>query len=298
MKLLFKFNLIFLLVFGAGMIPTGLLSYRFLLTEARDEVIAQGRLMMQAATSTRHYTQTQIKPLLENRTELLRRFLPQTVPAYSATEVFNDVHAAYPDYAYKEATLNPTNLRDRASDWEADVVNTFRNHPNQKEVIGERLTPLGMSLFFARPIRIVDPTCLECHSVPANAPVSMIKQYGPNNGFGWQVNEAVGAQIISVPDSLPARIADRGARTLVTYLVCIAIATLIVLDLVLYFSVLRPVARLSAVADEISKGNFDVEELPVKGRDEISVLAASFNRMYRSLARAMDMLNRNEPEEG
>ncbi len=296
MKLLFKFNLIFLLVFGLGMIPTGMLSYRFLRAEARDQVIEQGRLMMQTATSTRHYTQTQIKPLLETRTELQKRFLPQTVPAYSATEVFNNVHQAYPDYAYKEATLNPTNPRDRASDWEADVVNTFRNHPDQKEVIGERGTPVGPSLFFARPIRIADPACLECHNVPAKAPASMIRQYGPDNGFGWHVNEAVGAQIISVPDSLPAKIADKGAKTLVTYLVCIAIATLLVLDLVLYFSVLRPVARLSRVADEISKGNFEVEELPVKGKDEISVLAASFNRMYRSLARAMDMLNRNEGE--
>ncbi len=296
MKLLFKFNLIFLFVFGLGMIPTGWLSYQFLREEARDQVIEQGRLMMQAATSTRQYTQSQIKPLLETRTELWKKFLPQTVPAYSATEVFDNVHKAYPDYSYKEATLNPTNLRDRASDWEADVVNTFRNHPDQQEVIGERSTPVGLSLFFARPIRIKDPACLECHSVPAKAPASMIRQYGPDNGFGWLPNEVVGAQIISVPNSLPAKIADRGAKTLVTTLGCVAVLTLIVLDIVLYYSVLRPVARLSSVADEISKGNFEVQELPVKGKDEIAVLAASFNRMYRSLVRAMEMLNRGEPE--
>jgi len=296
MKLLYRFNLIFLVVFGLGMIPTGWLSYEFLRSEARDQVIEQSRLMMQAATATRSYTETQIKPLLETRTELWKKFLPQTVPAYSATEVFDGVHKAYADYSYKEATLNPTNLRDRASDWEADVVNTFRGHPEQKEVIGERLTPLGLSLFFARPIRITDPACLECHSVPAKAPASMVRQYGPDNGFGWLPNEVVGAQIISVPDSLPAKIADRGAKKLVAILGCVALATLIVLDLALYFSVLRPVARLSAIADEISSGNFDVQELPVRGRDEISVLAASFNRMYRSLVRAMEMLNRSEPE--
>jgi HAMP domain-containing protein len=294
MKLLIKFNLIFLIVFGLGMIPTGLLSYRFLRAEARDQVIEQARLMMQTTTSTRRYTQTQIKPLLETRSELRRNFLPQTVPAYAATEIFNNLHQAYPDYSYKEATLNPTNLRDRAVDWETDVVNTFRNHPDRKEFVGERMTPAGLSLFFARPLRIKDPACLECHSTPSRAPASMIRQYGPNNGFGWHVDEAIGAQIVSVPDSLPASISEKGAKTLVGYLVCIAILTLIVLDLVLYVSVLRPVARLSATADEISKGNIDVQELPVKGRDEISSLAESFNRMHRSLARAMRMLNQDD----
>jgi protein-histidine pros-kinase len=50
------------------------------------------------------------------------------------------------------------------------------------------------------------------------------------------------------------------------------------------------VAKLSHMADEISQGKLDTEDLPVTGRDEISVLASSFNRMQRSLARAMRML--------
>jgi HAMP domain-containing protein len=295
MKLLFKFNLIFVVVFGLGMIPTWLLSRQFLKAEARDQVIAQARLMMEAGTSTRWYTTTQIKPLLETGKELRKNFLPQTVPAYSATEVLDHLRHSYSDYSYKEATLNPTNLRDRATDWEADVVNTFRSHPQQKEFLGERQTPSGLSLFLARPITIVDPACLECHDVPSRAPASMLHQYGSNNGFGWRRNETVGAQIVSVPDLLPARIAEQGAKRLLTYLVFIAVVMLLVLDAVLYLSVLRPVARLSRAADEISKGNLEVDELAVKGRDEVATLAASFNRMHRSLLRAMNMLNR-DPE--
>lgn len=294
MRLLLKFNLIFLVVFGLGMIPTGYLSYQFLKSEARDQVIQQAKLMMQASTSMRWYTTNQIKPLLETKRELRSKFLPQTVPAYGATEIFNHIHQTYPDYMYKEATLNPTNPRDRAEDWEADVVNQFRNDPKKPDFIGERQTPAGLSLFYARPLKVANPACLECHDVPSRAPASMLKLYGPDNGFGWHDGETVGAQIISVPDSLPVKIADNGAKTLVTYLVIIAILSLIVLDVVLYFSVLRPVSRLSAMADDISKGNMDVEELPVRGRDEISMLARSFNRMHRSLARAMEILNKPE----
>jgi len=54
--------------------------------------------------------------------------------------------------------------------------------------------------------------------------------------------------------------------------------------------VILPVKRLCATADEISKGNLDVPELPVTGKDEVSALADSFNRMYRSLVKAIKMI--------
>ncbi|MGI8961689.1 MAG: c-type heme family protein [Bryobacteraceae bacterium] len=220
------------------------------------------------------------------------------MPAYSAVEVFNYLHQRNPEYAYKEATLNPTNPRDRAADWEADVVNTFRNHKDQNDLIAETDTPAGKSLFFARPLRVSNPSCLECHSTPAAAPVSMIRQYGPDNGFGWQPDEVIGAQIVSVPESVPIQIADTALRTFVLYLLIIGLITLLILDAVLVVTVIRPVARLSQLADKISQGKLDVEELPIRGRNEISLLASSFNRMQRSLSRAMKMLESDKEDLG
>jgi protein-histidine pros-kinase len=267
--------------------------------------MAQANLMMETTLSTRAYTAQQIKPLLtknQPKPPLTRQqahdavFLPQTVPAYAATEIFNFVHKDYPDYAYKEATLNPTNPRDRATDWEADVVNTFRNDPSLKTFSGERTTPNGKSLFLARPLQITNPACLECHSTPSAAPVAMIRQYGSDNGFGWKPNEIIGAQIVSVPESVPLGIADRALKTFVIYMIGLAVITLLILDAVLVMTVIRPVAKLSHMADEISQGKLDTEDLPVTGRDEISVLASSFNRMQRSLARAMRMLEGDAEE--
>ena len=54
--------------------------------------------------------------------------------------------------------------------------------------------------------------------------------------------------------------------------------------------VIRPVTKLSKAADQISKGDLTVPELAVKGSDEISQLAQSFNRMYLSLVKAIRML--------
>lgn len=290
MKLLAKFNLILGLVLGAGLAIAAAVSHRFLQDDARQDVVRQARLMMEAMQSARDYTTKQIKPLLVTQQEHQRSFLPQTVPAFAATENFDYLRASYPDYAYKEATLNPTNLRDRAVDWEADIINTFRNRPGgAKEFTGERDTPTGRSLYLARPIQAAPP-CLECHSTPRAAPASMIRHYGANNGFGWQPNEIVGAQIVSVPMSVPVRMANQAFQTLVIYLAAVVLATLILLDTVLLLTVVRPLRRLSAMADQISVGQMDMPELPVRGSDEIAVLAGSFNRMRRSLERALKML--------
>ena len=211
------------------------------------------------------------------------------MPAFSATQVFDYLHKRNPEYAYKEATLNPTNPSDRASDWEADIVNKFRNDPGLQSYYGERESVTGKSLFFARPLR-AKPECLPCHSAPELAPASMIRKYGRDNGFGWKPNEIIGAQVVTVPETVPLQIASTALRTLVVYLLVVAAVTLIILDVVLVVTVIRPVSKLSRMADEISQGKLDVEDLPVRGKDEISVLASSFNRMQRSLARAMKLL--------
>ena len=221
-------------------------------------------------------------------------FRPETVPAFAATELFAQLRKSYPDYFYKEASPNPTNPRNRALDWEEDVIKAFKNRPDLKVFDGERDTPLGRSLFLARPMR-APKACLECHSVPSAAPPEMLKLYGSSNGFNWGENEIIAAQIVSVPVSLPIQMANEAFRRLLLSLVLVGVATLVVLDLLLYATVIRPVSLFARRADDISKGQLDVPELAVRGKDEISVLAAAFNRMHRSVTTAMRMLE-GEPE--
>ena len=135
MKLLARFNLIFTAIFGIGTVVAVWFAYSFLRVNAKNEVLEQARLMMETTLATRSYTAQQIQPLLNKMQVHDKQFLPQTVPAYSATQVFDYLHKRNPDYTYKEATLNPTNLIDRSNDWESDVVNNFRNDAAKKEII-------------------------------------------------------------------------------------------------------------------------------------------------------------------
>jgi HAMP domain-containing protein len=289
-KLLAKFNLMLIVLFGLGLLGISGLAHRFLLDNARKQTLVEAELMVSSARSMRDYTEEEVGPLLEHTPEARERFLPQTIPFYAATVTFNRLRKQYPDYTYKEATLNPTNLTDRASDWEADVIQDFRNHADKTQIVGQRDTATGGALFLAHPIR-AEQGCLECHGLPAQAPPTILKKYGSANGFGWNLGEVVGAQIVSVPTSVPLRVAENAFKTLLGYLVGVFVLALGVIDLGLYFIVILPLRRLSHSADLVSKGDMNQPEFRHKGRDEISEVTASFNRMYVSLQKAFQLLD-------
>jgi HAMP domain-containing protein len=288
MGLRLKFNLVLIVVFMAGFFAAGLVSRQLLQENARDEVIRDARLMMEAATSVRAYTVDQIRPHLIKQLEDV--FLPQTVPAYAATETINTLRKKYTEYSYKEATLNPTNPRDRTLDWEADVVNRFRDHTEVKEIVSERQSSNGRSLFIAKPIQITNAACLQCHTTAAMAPPTMIKIYGEANGFGWKHNEIVGAQLVTVPMEVPLQKAERAFTTFMGSLAAVFVAVFIVLNIMLSWLIVRPIRKMSESADKISTGDFDEPEFKEKGKDEVAVLGSSFNRMRRSLEKAMQMI--------
>ena len=288
MKLILKFNLVFVAIFLIGLGVAGYMSNQLLQQNAREETLQNARLVMETALATRSYTAGQIGPLLE--TQMKYTFLPQSIPAYSAAEVLGGLRKKFSDYAYKEATLNPTNPRNRAVDWEADVINQFRNGYDRPEIIGERETPTGRSLYIARPIQIKDPSCLACHSTAEAAPKTVVDRYGPANGFGWQLNEIIGAQMVSVPAGVPIQRAQAAYRTFMVSLTAVFLFIGIALNLMLLAMVIRPVTKLSRLADQVSLGNMDVPDFQARGGDEIGVLAGSFNRMKKSVVQAMKML--------
>lgn len=289
MKLLAKFNLVYLVVMGLGIALSGYIARNLLQNNAQQEVVESARMLMEKALAVRNYTNTQIKPLLA--AQMATEFLPQTVPSYSATEVLNTLLANHPEFAYKEATLNPTNPRDRATSWEVDIVGQFRSSAKLEEAVGTRDTPAGPSLYIARPLRITDPACLACHSSVEAAPATMVAKYGPANGFGWNLNEIIGAQIVSVPLGVPLQRADQAFKVFITSLVGVFVAVGIVLNLMIWLLVVRPVTQLSVLADRVSQGDLDAPEFTTRSRDEIATLSDSFSRMRASVVQAMKLLD-------
>jgi protein-histidine pros-kinase len=283
-----KFNIVFLAISGLGFAAATAVTNHLLQENAREETLQNARVLMQSALAARSYTTAQIVPLLAPR--LQSEFLPQSVPSFAATEHLNQLLKSYPDFSYKEATLNPTNLRDRATDWEADLVNTLRAKPATEELVGQRDTSVGPALYIARPLQIKNQACLRCHSVPDAAPGPMLDIYGRNNGFGWKHMEIVGAQVVSVPMAVPLARANLTLRTYMASLLGIFAFLFVALNIMVHMFVTRRITRMSRIADQVSMGQFSAEEFDARGSDELSTLARSFARMRTSLASAMKML--------
>jgi protein-histidine pros-kinase len=244
--------------------------------------------MMEASLSMRHYTVSRVRPVLRVDPD---KFLPESVPAFAATEVMGLLRKKYPDYVYKEAALNPTNPNNRVVEWENDIVRAFRADPGLTEISGMRETPTGRSLYLARPFQIKDAACLSCHTTPDMAPAAMVKIYGAANGFGWKLNEVVGAQIVSVPMNLPIRNANRAFVTFISSLAVVFAVLFVVLNIMLTQLIVEPITELSQAAEQISKGS-NVAELTAKGQDEVAQLGQAFNRMRRSLEKALSLIDK------
>jgi protein-histidine pros-kinase len=257
---------------------------------AREEVLQSSRIMMESAAGARKYTSEQIAPILKPL--IAHQFYPQSVSAYAAKRNFDVIHSKFPDYMYREAALNPSNPQDRASDWEADIINEFRAHPEKEEVSVERSTPTGPMLELARPL-VNKAACMECHDRAATAPASMLALYGSQNGFGWKPGEVIGAQIVSVPMTESSIRAAQIRKLFVIPFIGFLVLLFAAVNLLLHFVVIRPIERIARNAEAVSMGKIDTPEYHYGGSDQIGRLAASFNRMHRSLAEAFRMLGQD-----
>jgi protein-histidine pros-kinase len=270
------------------MAVTGLVSYRVLQDNAREEVLQNAEIMIDAAKAAAAYTVTEVRPLL--MADAKQPFRPQAISFYAARQSFELLRANQPEYTYRIASLNPTNPSNHAYDWEADIIREFRNNTDRKKIIVERDSPTGRVLSLFQPVAVHDQGCLQCHYRPQDAPKGLIQAYGATNGFGWKLNDVVAANVVSVPMAVPVQRAHDTFVTLMALLVGIFAVLFVLLNLLLHFVIVRPIVRMSRLATDVSLGRPDVPELTVSGSDEIAALSASFNRMRRSFEGALKML--------
>jgi protein-histidine pros-kinase len=123
------------------------------------------------------------------------------------------------------------------------------------------------------------------------APKTMVERYGPANGFGWNLNEVVGAQIISVPTKVPLDRANRAFTVFMTSVAAVFVVIGVVLNAMLWAMVIRPIGKLSQFADRVSLGELEIPEFQRKSNDEIGMLSRSIARMRTSMVQAMKMLD-------
>jgi hypothetical protein len=250
MRIEIRFAWIIAACFCFGLLVAGYSSYRLEERQAREEVKLKADMLLDTASAVREYTTEEVADvvrLLDDGT-----FHAQQVPSFSAQNAIARVTKKYGGYTYRESSLNPTNLNDRASDWEVGLIRTFQADNQRRELSGESGNTKDSRFYVARPIRLSSPACMQCHSTASAAPAAMVARYGPNNGFGWRMNEVVGLQIVEVPTA-PARLkAFNSVLLTVTSLTSVFVLSAVVVLTLLRRYVSRPLESLTAAASRSS----------------------------------------------
>ncbi|MDI9347769.1 MAG: DUF3365 domain-containing protein [Methylacidiphilales bacterium] len=296
MKLLIKFNLAFIIILAIGVPVTIHFANKLLIEQANKETLSRAKLVLEIANTVRAYTQNEVRPVIEQKIGLGSEFIPISVPAFSSQTVFTNLKKELPEYGYKEASRNPTNIKDKALEWEDNLIEYFirSEQENKKDhyIEGKRITDEGDYLYIAKPMHLKDPACLICHSDPSIAPVAMKERYGLN-GFGYKLHDLIAVQIVSVPLSYSLERVSVVLQTITISILAVAFALWILLNFMLYTIIINPIQKIAEQANLISTGKQDLQEIPVKSKDEIGELTKAFNRMQRSMLTSLKIIQGN-----
>ncbi|MDZ7962008.1 MAG: DUF3365 domain-containing protein [Aulosira sp. DedQUE10] len=295
-KLATKFTFLLSLVFLGAIAVSGFALSHALEHKAEAEIADRSQILAETMNSVRNFTNTRISPLLLPMVETQSTFVPETIPSFAVREVFENLrkNPEYQDFFYKDANLNPTNMRDKADEFETNIIERFRNEPGLQNISGFRESFEDKLFYNARPFTVNNPTCLRCHSTPEAAPKSHILSYGSENGFGWQLNKVLGTQIIYMPARKVFDDAKQAFLLFISLFIGIFALVILAINYLLKRNVLQPLKPMAQLAqkitmDEISSEEaeeFDRQKLTsiVKRNDELGQMGRVFQRMMHEIS--------------
>lgn len=299
-----KLTILMVAVFLGGIIFSGVVYYNILHRNAENEVNTQANLLISTVDAIRKYNADRVTPLLEKQSE--EKMLIEALPSVAAAKVFDTFTNAYRDkygeYSYRNAMINPTNIKDKATEDEIKIIEKLSQQykPGGKNIAEGYLTMNGENnryFYTARPIIIekTQTSCLSCHTSLEKSPKSLQALYQQgvytdNNGFGWELNKVIGTKIIYVPADKVDKIAKQNFLIiLVTFMAIFAIFIFLV-NLWLKQNIVRPLNQITQVAESVSLGDIDAN-FEKQSNDEIGRLADAFTRMKTTLEIAIKRLH-------
>lgn len=295
LKLASQFTLLLSLIFISGIGLGGFALSQALEQKAEVEMSYRGQMTMQMVNAVKSYTSNDIATRFAQIVDPQTRFIPETIPSLAARQVFDTLKALwkYKDFVYKDATLNPTNLNDQADRFEAKLIERFESDRTLKALSGFH-SQTGEKLFYsAQPLTVTNSSCLKCHSSPKLAPKSHVEKYGTQHGYGWQLNQVIGTQIIYIPASEVTNNARQALFLFISIFIGIFALVLASINYLLKWRVIQPLKPMAQLAQTISLDTINAHEVRVLEReqlskisqrqDELGQLGRVFQKMVREL---------------
>ncbi|WP_156826940.1 c-type heme family protein [Geopsychrobacter electrodiphilus] len=216
-------------------------------------------------------------------------FPAATVGIVMMGETAKIIQEKYPEYVFKVASPNPLNKDNLSDSFENSIISSFNTGDFDK---WEGSITKGGKRFYATAVPIeARKSCIWCHDTPETANPEMVKEYGRDSGYGYEVGDVVGGRFVYVSMAAADAMTYKKLALFGGGISLLFLLAILIIDRVVISTVVKPIERIVEVAEAISRGKMD-REFDVKGNDEIKLLADAFNRMKVSLAKAMDILRK------
>ncbi len=251
----------------------------------------QAALAMEFDLAIRGYVGDTIRPIVADRSAA-DEFIPEAMStSYVARSVFERVRAEFPEYLIKFSSDDPRNPANRAGPDELRMIDYFTAHPEVDRWSGTIM--LDGTEYYAhfRPRRM-QAGCLQCHGRPEDAPAALLERYGAVAGFQRPLDSVMALDTIAVPtgQDAAAMAADIQRRSLSMLaglaLLLGGVALLFRLIVSRRLAAMAAHFRTLAAQPDLSA----IKPIAARGRDEISVLADSFDALAERLREAHVLL--------
>jgi len=262
-------------------------SYHFSVKNAVTEAKTKGQLVFDYLEASRKYFKQHQRPQI-NALLTSGQFIPELKSPFALTRgVSDEFQKTNPDYIFKQATVNPLHLSNKADEDDLKIIEAFKQHPDMTVDKG-RITKNGQPYyFFAEPIKINSPNCLRCHGDPQRAPLEQQKQYGTEHGYNWKVGDIASAYVVYVPLEKALLLAQQSAVKLVILGAGSILLMMMILWIFFSMYVVKPITMLEGRATEISLGKNLSEPIITPSNDEIGSLARSVDRLRISVEKML-----------
>ncbi len=262
-------------------------SYQFSVENAMDDARTQGSIVFNMIDSSRMYFKKHQRPLIGKLVEK-DRFYPEIMSGFVVSRgVWDIFEERFPGYKFKQATLDPLYLPNKADVDEIKLIEMFEENKNLIDKEGVMTKGDRHFYYFARPI-MVTAACLRCHGNPEEAPKDQLEIYGTTNGYDWHNGQIVSTSIVYVPLDRAMAAAKKSA----TSLFAMGATGILVLMGVMWFflsrGVVSPLAKLEQKTTQISLGKELDVEMGVNSKDEIGSLARAIDRLRISTAKLLE----------
>ncbi|MEJ2096440.1 MAG: DUF3365 domain-containing protein, partial [Deltaproteobacteria bacterium] len=203
----------------------------------------------------------------------------------------------FPEYVYRRVAINPMNPKNRADPLEVKFIQEFSYNRHKSLEWKGMISRQNQRYFIHLKGVVMEKQCLVCHGMPSDSPGSLRSRYGDVHGHNWSIGDIVGLESIAIPiDKTFA-----GIRQVALNILLIGLAGTAGLTLFLYYfyylTTQRPLMAISTFFKSIVNGERGLDaKLDVKGRDEISELADSFNAMIAHLRYSQEALVSSESD--